>query len=159
MPRARPARPPDDNLQIHTLWFSLRAVHGAADAPTRGPFRDELRLLRNAALDAPDVGVVPLADLASCFATSVTPAVLHVALEPDEGVLSHVASHMLSAFTFRRQGLVYGDDVLSNLARPEYYLNQKDLDIAARELNRGREGPTERLARRSEAATGDASGV
>jgi len=50
-------------------------------------------------------------------------------------VLAHVASHVLSAFTFRRQGLVPGDDVLSVLARAEYYLNEKDLDSATRELN------------------------
>ena len=89
------------------------------------------------ASDAPDVGVEPLADLASWFATSVAPAVSRVALVPDEnaGVLAHVASHVLSAFTFRRHGLVPGDDVLSVLARAEYYLNEKDLDSATRELN------------------------
>jgi mitofilin len=87
--------------------------------------------------DAPDVGVEPLADLASWFATSVAPAVSRVALVPDEdaGVLAHVASHVLSVFTFRRQGLVPGDDVLSVIARAEYYLNEKDLDSATRELN------------------------
>ena len=144
----------DENLRIHALWSALRAVHGAVDAPTRRPFRDELRVLRHAAAtrddvvvvaaldtleagDAPDVGVEPLADLASWFATSVAPAVSRVALVPDEGagVLAHVASHVLSAFTFRRQGLVPGDDVLSVLARAEYYLNEKDLDSATRELN------------------------
>ncbi|KAH9052923.1 mitochondrial inner membrane protein Mitofilin [Lactarius deliciosus] len=144
----------DENLRIHALWSALRAVHGAVDAPTRRPFRDELRVLRHAAatrddavagaaldaLDAgsaPDVGVEPLADLASWFATSVAPAVSRVALVPDEGagVLAHVASHVLSAFTFRRQGLVPGDDVLSVLARAEYYLNEKDLENATRELN------------------------
>ncbi|KAI9439825.1 mitochondrial inner membrane protein Mitofilin [Lactarius indigo] len=144
----------DENLRIHALWSALRAVHGAVDAPTRRPFRDELRVLRHAAatrddavagaaldaLDAgsaPDVGVEPLADLASWFATSVAPAVSRVALVPDEGagVLAHVASHVLSAFTFRRQGLVPEDDVLSVLARAEYYLNEKDLESATRELN------------------------
>ncbi|KAH8990333.1 mitochondrial inner membrane protein Mitofilin [Lactarius akahatsu] len=144
----------DENLRVHALWSALRAVHGAVDAPTRRPFRDELRVLRHAAatrddavagaaldaLDAgsaPDVGVEPLADLASWFATSVAPAVSRVALVPDEGagVLAHVASHVLSAFTFRRQGLVPGDDVLSVLARAEYYLNEKDLESATRELN------------------------
>ncbi|KAF8271172.1 mitochondrial inner membrane protein Mitofilin [Lactarius quietus] len=144
----------DENLRIHALWSALRAVHGAVDAPARRPFRDELRVLRHAAAtkddvvvgaaldtleagDAPDVGVEPLADLALWFATSVAPAVSRVALVPDEGagVLAHVASHVLSAFTFRRQGLVPGNDVLSVLARAEYYLNEKDLDSATRELN------------------------
>ena len=87
--------------------------------------------------DVPDVGVEPFADLATWFSTSVAPAVSSVALVPDQdaGVLSHLASHLVSSFTFRRQGLVPGDDVLSVLARAEYYLNEKDLDGATRELN------------------------
>ena len=144
----------DENLRIHALWSALRAVNTAIDAPVRRPFRDELRVLRHAvaardnavvgvvldaldAGDAPDIGVEPLADLASWFTTGVVPAVSRVALVPDDGagVLAHVASHVLSAFAFRRQGLVPGNDVLSVLARAEYHLNEKDLDSAARELN------------------------
>lgn len=144
----------DENLRIHALWSALRAVNNAIEAPARRPFRDELRVLRHAsaarddavvggALDAleagnaADVGVEPLADLASWFTTSVAPAVSRVALVPDEGagVLAHVASHVLSTFAFRRRGLVAGDDALSVLARAEYHLNEKDLDSATRELN------------------------
>jgi mitofilin len=136
------------------MWSALRAVNNAIDAPVRRPFRDELRVLRHAsaarddavvgaALDAletgnaADVGVEPLADLASWFTTSVAPAVSRVALVPDEGagVLAHVASHLLATFAFRRQGLVSGSDALSVLARAEYHLNEKDLDSATRELN------------------------
>lgn len=144
----------DENLRIHALWSALRAVSNTIDAPLRRPFRDELRVLRHAAAarddavvgaaldaleasNAPDVGVEPLADLASWFTTSVAPAVSRVALVPDDGagVLAHVASHVLSTFAFRRQGLVPGNDVLSVLARAEYHLNEKDLDSATRELN------------------------
>jgi mitofilin len=144
----------DENLRIHALWSALRAVNNTIEAPMRRPFRDELRVLRHAAAarddavvgvaldaldagDAPDVGVEPLADLASWFTTSVAPAVSRVALVPDggAGVLAHVASYVLSAFAFRRRGLVHGDDVLSVLARAEYHLNEKDLDSATRELN------------------------
>ncbi|KAI0277298.1 mitochondrial inner membrane protein Mitofilin [Russula aff. rugulosa BPL654] len=145
----------DENLRIHALWSALRAVHNSIDAPKRRPFRDELRVLRHAAAarddavvgaaldaleasNAPDVGVEPLADLASWFTTSVAPAVSRVALVPDDGdagVLAHVASYVLSTFAFRRQGLVPGNDVLSVLARAEYHLNEKDLDSATRELN------------------------
>ncbi len=84
-----------------------------------------------------DVGVEPFADLASWFTTSVAPKVSTVALVPDQdaGLLSHLASHLLSSFRFKRHGLVPGSDVLSVLARAEYYLNEKDLDSAARELN------------------------
>ncbi|KAI0034733.1 mitochondrial inner membrane protein Mitofilin [Vararia minispora EC-137] len=144
----------DENLRIHAMWSALRALHGAIDAPARKPFRDELRVLRHIATakddpvvsaaldaletsDAPDVGIEPLADLAMWFTTSVAPAVSRVALVPDmdAGVLSHLASHVFSSFIFRRHGLVPGSDVLSVLSRAEYYLNQKDLDSAARELN------------------------
>ncbi|KAI0046560.1 hypothetical protein FA95DRAFT_1542347 [Auriscalpium vulgare] len=144
----------DENLRIHALWSAFRALSSAVDAPARRPFRDELRVLRHVAAarddavvgtalasldasDAPDVGVEPLADLTSWFSTAVAPRVASVALVPDQnaGVLAHVASHVFSAFAFRRQGLVPGADVLSVLARAEYYLNEKDLDSAARELN------------------------
>jgi mitofilin len=144
----------DENLRIHALWSALRAVNNAIDAPVRRPFRDELRVLRHAAAarddevvgaaldaldagNAPDVGVEPLADLASWFTTNVAPAVSRVALVPDEGagVLAHITSHVLSTLAFRRQGLVPGNDALSVLARAEYHLNEKDLDGATRELN------------------------
>lgn len=144
----------DENLRIHSLWSAIRALNHAVDAPVRKPFRDELRVLRHIAAaredpvvaavlesleasDVADVGVEPLGDLTSWFTTSVAPKVASVALVPDQnaGLLSHLASHFLSSFTFKRQGLVPGDDVLSVLARAEHYMNEKDLDSAARELN------------------------
>lgn len=144
----------DENIRVHALWSALRALNNTVEAPVRRPFREQLRVLRHvtaaredpvvsAALDTletsdvPDVGVEPFADLASWFTTSVAPRVSSVALVPDHaaGVLSHLASHFLSSFRFQRHGLVPGSDVLSVLARAEYYLNEKDLDSAARELN------------------------
>ena len=144
----------DENIRVHALWSALRAVHHAVDAPARQPFREELRVLRHvaaaredpvvaaalASLDAsevPDVGVEPLADLALWFQSSVAPRVSAVALVPDQnaGVLSYLASHLFASFRFQRHGLVEGSDVLSVLARAEHYLNEKDLDTAARELN------------------------
>lgn len=83
------------------------------------------------------MGVEPFADLATWFASEVAPKVSHVALVPDQnaGLLSHLASRAFAGLRFKRQGLVSGDDVLSVLARAEHYLNEKDLDSAARELN------------------------
>ena len=49
-------------------------------------------------------------------------------------MLAYVASHVLSTFTFRCQGLVPGNDVLSIVAYAEYLLNEKHLDNATREL-------------------------
>ncbi|KAF8176571.1 mitochondrial inner membrane protein Mitofilin [Mycena galopus ATCC 62051] len=145
----------DENIRVHALWAALRALSASAlTSPVRKPFREELRVVRHistaradpvaaAALeslegsDVPDVGVEPLADLTTWFAAEVAPKVAHVALVPDEnaGVLSHLASRAFAGLRFRRHGLVSGDDVLSVLARAEHYLNEKDLDSAARELN------------------------
>ena len=126
----------DENIRVHALWSAIRALTHAVDGTVRKPFRDELRVVRhiataredpvvNAALetlestDTPDVGIEPFADLVLWFNTSVSPRVASVALVPDQnaGLLSHLASHLLSSFSFKRQGLVEGDDVLSTLAR------------------------------------------
>ncbi|KAJ2929367.1 hypothetical protein H1R20_g7718, partial [Candolleomyces eurysporus] len=145
----------DENLRVHSLWSAVRALTSRAlSTPQRQPFRDELRVLRHVAAakedevisaalntleasDVPDIGVEPFSDLASWFATSVAPKVSEVALVPDQnaGVLSYLASKVLSGVRFKKQGLVEGDDVLSVLSRAEYHLNEKDLDSAARELN------------------------
>ncbi|THH08884.1 hypothetical protein EW145_g2401 [Phellinidium pouzarii] len=151
----------DENVRLHATWASLRALVAASiDAPVRRPFRDELRVLRHASgakedetmrvvlesleqTDVPDVGVEPLADLTSWFTTSVAPQVARVALVPehDAGVLSYLTSHFISSFRFARHGMVEGDDVLSVLARAEYYMNEKDLDRATRELNQLKGAP------------------
>jgi mitofilin len=144
----------DENIRLHGMWTALRAMHAAIEAPVRKSFREELRVLRHIAVakddpvasvaleslessDIPDVGVEPFADLASWFTTSVAPRVSNVALVPDQdaGVLSHLASHLLSSFRFQRYGFTPGSDVLSVLSRAEYYMNEKDLDSATRELN------------------------
>lgn len=144
----------DENIRVHSMWTAIRAMQSAVDASIRKPFREELRVLRHIAVakedtiiaaaldsleqsDVPDIGVEPFADLASWFSTSVRPRVSSVALVPDQdaGVLTHLASHFLSMFRFQRHGLVPGSDVLSVLSRAEYYMNEKDLDSAARELN------------------------
>ncbi|KAH9481317.1 MICOS complex subunit MIC60 [Psilocybe cubensis] len=145
----------DENIRVHSLWSAIRALtNSAISSPVRKPFRDELRVLRHItaaredpvvsvvldsleSTDVPDVGVEPLADLATWFTNEVAPKVSQVALVPDEnaGVLSYLASRALSGLRFKRQGLIPGDDVLSVLARAEYYLNEKNLDSAARELN------------------------
>ena len=85
--------------------------------------------------DISDVGVEPLADVTTWFATSVALRVSSVALMLDDnsGMLSFLASHFLSSFRFQRHGLTPGSDLL--LSRGEYYMNEQDLDSAARELN------------------------
>ncbi|KAG1821095.1 mitochondrial inner membrane protein Mitofilin [Suillus subaureus] len=127
----------DENIRVHSMWTAIRAMQSAVDASIRKPFREELRVLRHIAVakedviiaaaldsleqsDVPDIGVEPFADLASWFSTSVRPRVSSVALVPDR-----------DAAAWTRPG----SDVLSVLSRAEYYMNEKDLDSAARELN------------------------
>lgn len=78
-----------------------------------------------------------MAELTTWFTSRVAPELAYVALVPEEnaGVLSYLASRGLSYLRFRREGLAEGDDVLSRVARAEWYLNESDLDSAARELN------------------------
>jgi len=110
----------------------LRNLTAAKEDPLISAALDSLE-----SSEVPDVGVEPYTDLATWFTTTVYPRVVGVALVPDEnaGVLEHLASSILSNFRFKRQGLVEGSDVLSTLARAEYYVGEKDLDGAARELN------------------------
>lgn len=158
----------DENLRLHAVWSALRALTNVTvESPVRKPFRDELHVLKSVASAAgnvddavlvaiesleksetPDVGLEPLADLTSWFVTSVGPRVSAVTLVPDHGggVLMHLASSILSALRFKRSGLVEGNDPLSIMARAEYYLNEKDLDSATRELNQ-LQGPAKELLR------------
>lgn len=146
----------------------MRALTNASiDSSTRTPFRDELHVLKSVASaagkaddvvvaaiesldksDVADIGVEPLSDLTAWFVTSVAPRTGAVALVPEYGggVLLHAASSLLSSMRFKRSGLVEGNDVLSVLARAEYYLHEKDLDSATRELNQ-LQGPPKELLR------------
>jgi len=155
----------EENIRLHSLWSSLRSLTKVLNSPVRRPFREEIGILHNvthnrrdeaitnilSSLEAgssPDIGIEPFADLTSWFTTSVAPSLVSVALIPDQnaGILSHLTAHLLSSLQFRRRGLVEGNDVLSVVARAEYYLNEKDLDTATRELNQLR-GPSQALLR------------
>ncbi|KAF8754397.1 MICOS complex subunit MIC10 [Rhizoctonia solani] len=125
----------DQNIRIHGLLSALRAtVRQALQGDERRGFRDELRV--------PDEGVEPRADLTEWFTTSVAPAVRKAALVPDTsaGVLSHLASSVFSALRPAPAPSLAssGNDVLSRIARAEYYLSLKDLDSATRRLTNSR---------------------
>uniref|UniRef100_D8PWN0 MICOS complex subunit MIC60 n=2 Tax=Schizophyllum commune (strain H4-8 / FGSC 9210) TaxID=578458 RepID=D8PWN0_SCHCM len=157
----------DENLRVHALWSAYRTLaQSAIDAPVRKPFREELRVLRSIAVaredpvtgtvleqlengTVADVGVEPLADLTVWFTQKVAPKVSEVALVPEynAGLLTYLGSRIVSALMFdKRSGKapVAGDDVLSILKRAEWYLAEKDLDSAAREVNQLR-GPAATL--------------
>lgn len=56
-------------------------------------------------------------------------------LPEDAGVAGHAASWILSKVLFRKKGLTLGDDVESILTRTETYLEEGNIDNAAREMN------------------------
>ena len=56
-------------------------------------------------------------------------------LPEDAGVAAHAGNWILSKLMFRKTGLAQGTDVESVLAKTETYLEEGDVDSAAREMN------------------------
>ena len=145
-----------ESLSVNTLWSAVRA---ADDAEGR-PMLDELTALKELAskqaqaegkgtakevmtaalssipTDVAATGIQPLSTLSAWFTTKLVPRIKLAALMPDNGgALAYAASSMLSPLLFSRQGPAEGDDVMSVLSRADWFLSQKDLDSAAREIN------------------------
>ena len=151
----------DHNISLHALSAALRTLRQAIDAPVlrdsayvRRTFVDELAAVKatrqatdneviSAALTAIDEtgaaadGVESVPTLHEWFAVRLAPRLTSVALLPEQGagVLSYLASMVLSPLLFVRQGNVPGDDVASIVARANWLLERRDLDQATRELN------------------------
>ena len=140
----------DTNLRTQQLHVAVDAVRASLeDATHPRPFIRELVALKEIAADDPVVdaaiasihpsayqrGISTSADLIDRFrrvATEVRKASL---LPEDAGVASHASSFVLSKLLFKKQGLATGDDVESILTRTQTYLEEGDLDNAAREMN------------------------
>ncbi|KAK0631634.1 mitochondrial inner membrane protein Mitofilin [Immersiella caudata] len=138
------------NLRTQQLHVAVDAVRASLeDASHPRPFIKELVALKEIAADDPVVdaaiasihpsayqrGISTPADLIDRFrrvATEVRKASL---LPEDAGVASHASSYVLSKLLFKKQGLAAGDDVESILTRTQTYLEEGDLDKAAREMN------------------------
>lgn len=143
----------DQNVRLHKVWSALRAVQAKTEAGDVS-FDTELRVLKSLSSDKvgssvldqleksgiAQTGVKSLAALSSWFTNSVSPRVQSASLVPapeSAGVASHLASLTLSKVMFRpTPGPVDGSDVSAILARAEWCLGEKDLDGAAREVNR-----------------------
>ena len=119
------------------------------DAQHPRPFIRELVALKETANDSPVVdaaiasvnpsayqrGIPTSAQLIDRF-RRVAGEVRKAALLPeDAGVASHASSWVLSHVMFKKEGLAAGDDVESILTRTQTYLEEGDLDSAAREMN------------------------
>ncbi|KAK4135855.1 ras-domain-containing protein [Trichocladium antarcticum] len=151
----------DANLRTQQLHVAVDAVRASLeDAHHPRPFIKELVALKEIAADDPVVdaaiasihpsayqrGISTTAELIDRFrrvATEVRKASL---LPEDAGVASHASSYVLSKVLFKKQGLAAGDDVESILTRTQTFLEEGDLDNAAREVN-GLKGWSKTLSR------------
>lgn len=140
----------DSNLKTQHLHVAVEAVRANLEkSQVPRPFIKELAALKEIAADDPVVnaaiasinptayqrGVPSSAQLIDRFrrvATEVRKASL---LPEDAGVASHASSFVLSKLLFKKKGLATGDDVESILTRTETFLEEGDLDNAAREMN------------------------
>ncbi|KAI1414058.1 mitochondrial inner membrane protein Mitofilin [Hypoxylon sp. FL1857] len=151
----------DMNLKTQQLHVAVEAVRASLhDADHPRPFVRELVALKEIATDDPVVnaaigsinpsayqrGIATPSQLIDRFrrvASEVRKASL---LPEDAGVASHASSWVLSKVLFKKHGLAAGDDVESILTRTQTYLEEGDLDAAAREMN-GLKGWAKTLSR------------
>jgi len=141
----------DANLRTQQLHVAVEAVRASLEDPHQRarPFVRELVALKeianeDAVVDAAIASINPSAyqrglpapaDLVDRF-RRVAAEVRKASLLPDDaGVASHASSWVLSKVLFKKQGLAAGDDVESILTRTQTYLEEGDLDNAAREMN------------------------
>jgi mitofilin len=140
----------DTTLRTQQLHVAVEAVRASLeDAHHPRPFIKELVALKEIAAQDPVVdtaiasihpsayqrGVSTPAELIDRF-RRVAAEVRKASLLPDDaGVASHASSYVLSKVLFKKQGLAAGDDVESILTRTQTFLEEGDLDNAAREMN------------------------
>ncbi|KAJ9150462.1 MICOS complex subunit MIC60 [Pleurostoma richardsiae] len=140
----------DTNLRTQQLHVAVDAVRASLEDSTHPrPFIKELVALKEIASDDAVVdaaiasinpsayqrGISTTAELIDRF-RRVAGEVRKASLLPDDaGVASHASSWVLSKMLFKKQGHAAGDDVESILTRTQTYLEEGDLDAAAREMN------------------------
>lgn len=140
----------DTNLKTQQLHVAVDAVRANLEsAPAPRPFVRELAALKEIAADDEVVnaaiasinptayqrGIPNSVQLIDRF-RRVASEVRKASLLPEEaGVASHASSYLLSKVLFKKKGLATGDDVESILTRTEMFLEEGNLDEAAREMN------------------------
>lgn len=140
----------DTNLKTQQLHVAVEAVRAKLEnASHPQPFVKELVALKEIATDDSVVSsaiasINPSAYQRGIFTSSqlidrfrkVAGEVRKASLLPDDaGVASHASSWVLSHVMFKKQGLPEGNDVESILTRTQIFLEEGDLDQAAREMN------------------------
>jgi mitofilin len=101
---------------------------------------DEASLITTALSTIPETvassGIASFTALTTRFHASVAPQLRRVAVYPEHGgVLAYLSSIVASTFLFQKEGWAEGDDVVSTIARANFWLEIKDLDQAVREVN------------------------
>ncbi|KAI0410159.1 mitofilin [Xylaria palmicola] len=151
----------DANLRTQQLHVAVEAVRASLDDEEHPrPFVRELVALKaiasedsvvNAAIgsinpSAYQRGIATPSQLIERF-RRVAAEVRKASLLPeDAGVASHASSWVLSKVMFKKHGLAAGDDVESILTRTQTWLEEGNLDAAAREMN-GLQGWAKTLSR------------
>ncbi|KHN96709.1 mitochondrion protein [Metarhizium album ARSEF 1941] len=140
----------DANLKTQQLHVAVEAVRARLEKATHPePFIRELIALKEIAGDdaVVDAAIASLNPLAYQHGVSppsllvdrfrrVAAEVRKASLLPDDaGVASHASGWILSHVLFKKKGLAEGNDVESILTRTQTYLEEGDLDSAAREMN------------------------
>ncbi|KAI0109209.1 mitochondrial inner membrane protein Mitofilin [Nemania sp. FL0031] len=151
----------DANLRTQQLHVAVEAVRASLeDVEHPRPFVRELVALKEIASEDPVVNAAISSINPSAYQRGIaTPSQLidrfrRVASEvrkasllpEDAGVASHASSWVLSKVMFKKHGLAVGDDVESILTRTQTYLEEGNLDAAAREMN-GLQGWAKTLSR------------
>lgn len=151
----------DTNLKTQQMHVAVEAVRASLEGATHPkPFIKELVALKEIASDGDVVdaaigSINPTAYQRGISSPSylidrfrrVAGEVRKASLLPeDAGVASHASSWVLSHIMFKKQGLAEGTDVESILTRTQTYLEEGDLDAAAREMN-GLQGWAKTLSR------------
>jgi len=140
----------DSTLKTQQLHVAVEAVRAKLqDATHPLPFVKELVALKEIASDNSTVnaaigsinpsayqrGIPTPSQLIDRF-RRVASEVRKASLLPDDaGVASHASSWVLSKMMFKKEGLPEGNDVESVLTRTQIFLEEGDLDNAAREMN------------------------
>ncbi|GAA5961791.1 hypothetical protein JCM3765_004074 [Sporobolomyces pararoseus] len=92
--------------------------------------------LKTVSPEVASAGVTSFPALAARFSDSVAPQLKKVSLYPQHGgLLAYLSSYVASHAMFEKEGWADGEDVISTIARTKFWLANKDLDLAAREVN------------------------
>ncbi|TPX67587.1 hypothetical protein SpCBS45565_g03691 [Spizellomyces sp. 'palustris'] len=139
----------DRSHKLHRLWSALKAVNDVLEQPYQASLAKEVAVLKQLGDGFPVVetvvqaipaevireGVPTVFDLEHSFERVRDSVRKAQFIPPHGGPVSYAISYALSYVTFKKKGLVPGDDVESVLARTEFFLREGDVDTAARELN------------------------